>query len=419
MSTPKLYTQKGLHVATGHGEKHIHASTPKKSRIESIDLLRGFAIVIMALDHVRIYFHADYFFFDPTDIQQTNGALFFTRWITNFCAPVFVFLAGTSAFLVGERKTKNQLAAFLLKRGLWLMLLETVVINFAWSFNPDYPMFRLQVIWALGLSMVLMSALVYLPPKVILAMGLVILFGHNLLDNIHASGNSILDILWGQLHERKRFLIGNRIIATGYPVIPWFGIMALGYCFGSFYRKGTDATLRKKYLLQIGVAAIALFVLLRGINMYGDMSPWILQHTTILSICSFLNVTKYPPSLLYSLMTLGPALIVLAFIEKPLNRIGKIIIVFGRVPLLFYILHLYLIHALATLAVVLSGRPWTDMVSITNFNSKDSPWLQGYGFTLWQTYLVWLLVVALLYPVCKWYDQYKTNHKEKWWLSYL
>ena len=299
------------------------------------------------------------------------------------------------------------------------MLLETVVINFAWSFNPAYPMFRLQVIWALGLSMVLMSALVYLPPKVILATGLVILFGHNLLDNIHASGNSFLDILWGQLHERKRFTIGNRIIATGYPIIPWLGIMALGYCFGNFYRKGIDAALRKKYLLQIGAAAIALFLLLRGINMYGDMSPWMLQHTTILTICSFLNVTKYPPSLLFSLMTLGPALLVLAVIEKPLSRIGKIIIVFGRVPLFFYILHLYLIHTLATIAVVLSGRLWTDMISITNFNSKDSPWLQGYGFTLWQTYLVWLVVVALLYPLCKWYDQYKTNHKEKWWLSYL
>jgi len=350
-----MYTQQRLRMATGPREKHSHASTAKYLRIESIDLLRGFAIVIMALDHVPDYFHADYFLYDPTDMQQTNGALFFTRWITNFCAPVFVFLAGTSAFLVGERKTKNQLAAFLLKRGLWLMLLETVVINFAWSFNPAYPMLRLQVIWALGLSMVLMSALVYFPPKIILAFGLIILFGHSLLDGIHASGNSFLDFLWGQLHERKRFTIGNRIIATGYPIIPWLGIMALGYCFGSFYRKGIDAALRKNYLLRIGGAAIVIFLLLRGINMYGDMSPWILQHTTILSICSFLNVTKYPPSLLYSLMTLGPALIMLAFIERPLDKLGKIIIVFGRVPLLFYILHLYLIHALATLAVVLSG----------------------------------------------------------------
>ena len=395
------------------------APTTTKARIESIDLLRGFAIVIMALDHVRDYFHADYFLFDPTDMQQTNGALFFTRWITNFCAPVFLFLAGTSAFLIGERKTKRQLSAFLLKRGLWLMLLETVVINFAWSFNPTYPMFRLQVIWALGLSMVFMSALVYLPYKVILALGLIILFGHNLLDNIHATGNTLPDFLWGQLHERKRFAIGNRIIATGYPILPWLGIMALGYCFGAFYTKKVEAAFRKKYLVTLGVVAIALFIVLRGINRYGDMSPWMMQRTTILTICSFFNASKYPPSLMYTLMTLGPALIVLAFIEKPLNKLGKIIIVFGRVPLFFYILHLFLIHALATVAVVLSGRPWTDMISITNLNARDSPWLKGYGFNLGQTYLVWLLVVVLLYPLCKWYDRYKTNHKEKWWLSYL
>ncbi len=391
----------------------------KLPRIESIDLLRGFAIVFMALDHVRDYFHADYFFFDPADLQQTNAAIFFTRWITHFCAPVFMFLAGTSAFLVGQRKTKQQLASFLLKRGLWLMLLETVVINFAWSFNPAYPMFRLQVIWALGLAMVLMSAVIYLPLKVMLAMGLVLLFGHNLLDGIHATGNSFSDILWGQLHERKRFLVGGKVIATGYPIIPWFVIMALGYAFGFLYKKEVAPARRKSYLFFIAATTIALFLLLRIINGYGDMKPWSVQRSALLTVCSFLNLTKYPPSLLYSLMTLGPALFLLAIMEKPLNKLGQIIIVFGRVPLFFYILHLFLIHGLAMIAVVLSGRPWTDMVTITNANSKDSPWLQGYGFTLGQTYLIWLLIVALLYPLCKWYDAYKTKHKEKWWLSYL
>jgi uncharacterized membrane protein len=388
-------------------------------RIESIDLLRGFAIVVMALDHVRNYFHAGNFFYDPTDMEQTNGAVFFTRWITHFCAPVFVFLAGSSAFLVGERKTKRELSSFLLKRGLWLIILEFAVINLAWSFNPSYPMFRLQVIWVLGLSMVIMSAFVYLPFRYILATGLIILFGHNLLDNIHATGNSISDFLWGVLHERKRFVFGDRIIATGYPFLSWFGIMALGYCFGRFYKKGIDEEKRKKNLLILGSSAIVLFLLMRGINVYGDMNPWAIQASVILSICSFLNVTKYPPSLLYTLMTIGPSVMLLAFLEKPLNRFGKIIIVFGRVPLFFYILHLFLIHVLATIAVTLSGRPWTDMISITNINHNDSPWLQGYGFSLWQTYLMWLFVVALLYPLCKWYDRYKTMHKEKWWLSYL
>ena len=390
-----------------------------KKRIESIDLLRGIVIVIMALDHVHDYFHAANFLYDPTDMTQTNAPVFFTRWITHFCAPVFVFLAGTSAFLVGERKTKKELSAFLIKRGLWLMLLETIVINFAWSFNPSYPFFRLLVIWVLGLAMVILSVLIYLPPKIILVIGLLILFGHNLLDNIHATANSLNDFLWGVLHERKRFTIGGRTIATGYPIISWLGIMSLDYCFGSLYKKGMDAVLRKKYLLIMGGAAIVLFLLLRGINMYGDMKPWSPQSSFLLTICSFLNVTKYPPSLLYSLMTLGPALIVLALLEKPLNKLENMIIRIGRVPLFFYILHLFLIHLLAMVAVVLSGRQWTDMILPLNANAKDAPWLAGYGFSLAGTYLVWIVVILLLYPLCKWYDNYKTNHKEKWWLSYL
>jgi len=353
-----------------------------QKRIESIDVLRGIVMVIMALDHVRDYFHAGNYLYDPTDMAQTNAPVFFTRWITHFCAPVFVFLAGTSAFLIGERKTKKELSAFLLKRGLWLMLLELTIINFAWNFNPNFIFFRLQVIWVLGLGMVIMSAIIYLPPKIILAAGLLILFTHNLLDNIHATGNSWSDILWGQLHERKRFNIAGHIVSTGYPIIPWLCIMMLGYCFGRLYKKDMDATLRKKYLLRIGGAATALFVLIRGMNIYGDMIPWEMQHSFILTICSFLNVTKYPPSLLYTLMTLGPALVVLMLLEKPLNRFGSMLVRIGRVPLFFYILHLFLIHLLAIAAVVISGRPWTDMIFITNMNPKDSPWLIGYGSSL-------------------------------------
>jgi uncharacterized membrane protein len=330
-----------------------------------------------------------------------------------------VFLAGTSAFLVGERKSKKELSAFLLKRGLWLMLLETVVINFAWSFNPSYPLFRMQVIWVLGLSMVIMSALVYLQPKIILLIGLLLLFAHNLFDNIHASGNSPADFLWGVLHERKRFPVAGHLVATGYPVLPWLSIMALGYCFGVLYKRGMEAATRKKYLLIIGAAAILLFLMLRGINLYGDKAPWQTQPSFLMTVCSFLNVTKYPPSLMYALMTLGPAIILLMLLERPLNKIGTMIIRIGRVPLFFYILHLFLIHLLAVGAVMLQGRPWTDMISITNMNAKDSPWLKGYGFSLAGTYAVWLLVVLLLYPLCKWYDGYKTAHKEKWWLSYL
>jgi len=394
-------------------------SADKNKRIESIDLLRGIVIIIMALDHVRDYFHAGNFLYEPNDLSQTTIAVFFTRWVTHFCAPVFVFLAGTSTFLVGERKTKKELAAFLLKRGLWLMLLEVVVISFAWTFNPAYLIFRLQVIWVLGLSMVCMSALIYLPPKIILIIGIMILFGHNLLDNIHATGNSFKDFLWAELHERKRFYFAGHQFTTGYSLLAWLDIMMLGYSFGMLYKKGTDAALRQKYLLLIGSIAIILFLLLRGINSYGDMAPWATQRSFALTICSYLNVTKYPPSVMYTLMTMGPALIALALLEKSLNRFGKIIIPFGRVPLFFYILHLFLIHGLAVVAVIASGRPWTDMIIPTIANAKESPWLQGYGFSLAETYAVWLVVILLLYPLCKWYDRYKTNHKEKWWLSYL
>lgn len=390
-----------------------------KKRIESIDLLRGIVIIIMALDHVRDYFHADNFLFDPNDLTQTSPALFFTRWITHFCAPVFVFLAGTSAFLIGERKTKNELAAFLLKRGIWLMILEVVVIGFAWSFNPAYTTFRLQVIWVLGFSMVIMAGLIYLPPKIIFIIGLIILCSHNLLDSIHATGNSFKDFLWAEFHERKKFSFANHFIRTGYPILPWLGIMMLGYTAGNLYKKGTDETRRKKYLRIIGCSAIILFLLLRTINVYGDMSPWSVQTSFTMTICSFLNVTKYPPSLIYTLMTLGPALVALALLERPLTQLGKIIIPVGRVPLFFYILHLFLIHGLATIAVVMSGRPWTDMIIPNIADANGSPWLRGYGISLTATYLVWIAVVLLLYPLCKWYDRYKTSHKEKWWLSYL
>jgi uncharacterized membrane protein len=389
------------------------------SRIHSIDLLRGIVIIIMALDHVRDYFHADNFLYDPTDFSHTTPVVFFTRWITHFCAPVFMFLSGTSAFFVGERKTKKHLSTFLLTRGLWLMLLELTVVNFAWRFNPAFPFFGLAVIWALGCCMVILAALIHLPKQIILIIGLLILCMHNMLDDIHATGDSWKDILWAELHERKRFTIAGHVVATGYPLLAWIGIMSLGYCFGQLYKKGIDAAVRKKYLLTIGCAATILFLLIRGINMYGDKEPWNVQSTFIMTVCSFLNTTKYPPSLLYALMTLGPAIVFLAFAEKTLGWLGNKIIHFGRVPLFFYILHLYLIHLLAVIAVVLSGHPWTDMITTSNLNVSDCPWLKGYGFSLGIVYLVWLLVVLMLYPLCKWYDGYKQSHKEKWWLSYL
>ncbi len=383
------------------------------ARITSIDLLRGIVMIIMALDHVRDYFHANSMFFEPTDLSQTSPELFFTRWITHFCAPVFVFLAGTSAFLSGQRKTKKQLSRFLLTRGFWLILIEFTVVNFAWSFNIKLPFIGMGVIWALGISMIALAGFIYLPLKIILAVGFMIVFGHNLLDGIHFK-----NVFWSVLHEPRVFRIDDtHLIRFTYPVLPWIGIMLLGYCFGRLYSKEFSAEKRKKWLLIIGTAAIALFIIIRAINIYGDPESWSTHNSSAFTILSFLNTTKYPPSLLYTLMTLGPSMIFLAFAEKPLNRFTAAITCIGRVPMFYYILHLYLIHLLAMLAAEISGFNWSDM--ILQRRTWVDPQLKGYGFSLGVTYLVWIGVVLLLYPLCKWYDKYKTAHKEKWWLSYL
>jgi uncharacterized membrane protein len=371
----------------------------------------------MAIDHVRDYFHAGSFLFDPTDITQTNAPLFFTRWITHFCAPVFVFLAGTSAYLVGQRKSKKQLMHFLFTRGLWLILLEVSIVNFGWYFNPEFPFFRLSVIWALGISMTALSALIYLPQKLILAIGIVIVAGHNLLDNIHLSGTGWKAFLWALIHEPKNFTFSGHTIRTGYPVLPWIGIMALGYCFGSLYRKEVDVQKRKKSLLTIGLSGTVLFLIIRAVNIYGDKALWAVQDNLLFTIISFLNVSKYPPSLLFTLMTLGPSLIFLAFAEKYSGKIVLAITRIGRVPMFFYILHIYLIHTIALLVIEFTGKGWKNMILIGN--SDDNPQLKGYGFSLYVVYLIWCVVIIILYPLCKWYDRYKATHKEKLWLSYL
>ncbi|HKH62244.1 MAG TPA: heparan-alpha-glucosaminide N-acetyltransferase domain-containing protein [Flavitalea sp.] len=382
-------------------------------RISSIDLLRGAVMIIMALDHVRDYFHADTMFYDPLDLAKTNVILFFTRWITHICAPVFVFLAGTSAFLSGQRKSKNELSLFLVKRGLWLMFLEVTVVNFGWAFNFKLPFIGLAVIWALGVCMVVLAAIIRLPMKATLVIGLLLVFGHNLLDPIH-----IDTFFWAGLHEPRIFRLDEtHSVRTAYPVLPWIGIMCLGYCLGNLYLKNVSQAVRKKWLLTIGCLAILLFIVLRCINLYGDPSQWSQQGSWQFTILSFLNTTKYPPSSLYTLMTLAPALLFLAFTENSANRFTKPIIHIGKVPMFYYLLHIYLIHLLAMFAAEFSGFDWRDM--ILERRSWMDPRLKGFGFSLLTTYLVWIGVVVILYPLCRWYDRYKSVHREKWWLSYL
>ena len=389
----------------------------KTLRIESIDLLRGLVMIIMALDHVRDYFHAQAFLYNPVDLSQTSVSIFFTRWVTHFCAPVFVFLAGTSAFLVGERKGKRELSAFLLKRGIWLLVLEFTIINFSWFFNFKFSLLALTVIWALGIGMIILSAAIHLPYKAIFAIGLAIVLGHNLLDGVHVEGGGAGWILWSLLHENPAFPLGNFIIYIGYPILPWTGIMFLGYCFGKLYGKNADPLERQKILLRLGIGLTVAFVVIRLVNIYGDPSAWSTQATPVFTFLSFLNVTKYPPSLLYVLVTLGPALIFLSFAENFRGKIAGYITALGRVPMFYYILHLYLIHIIGTIAALATGFELSDMVFSTWVT--DSPNLKGYGFSLPVVYGVWVFVVLSLFPLCLWYDRYKTSHREKWYLSYL
>jgi uncharacterized membrane protein len=275
----------------------------------------------------------------------------------------------------------------------------------------------LQVIWALGVSMMVLSVLIYLPRTLILIIGLLIIGGHNLLDNTQAAGEHTPSTLMAILHERHIFFMKPFSVMLGYPVLPWIGIMLAGYGFGQLYLPTFDAGKRKKILLYLGLGAIALFILIRFINIYGDANHWSVQKTPVFTLMSFLNTTKYPPSLLYILMTLGPSMLFLASSEKPLNRLTEKLVVFGRVPMFFYILHIYLIHTLAVIAAAISGFKWSDMV-LTGWVSMNEQ-LKGYGYSLAFVYVLWIIIIVAVYPLCKRYDSYKRANRTKWWLSYI
>lgn len=389
----------------------------KQKRIESIDLLRGIVMIIMALDHVRAYFHYDAFFFSPTDLSKTNVALFFTRWITHFCAPVFIFLAGTSAYLYGAKRSKKELSFFLLTRGIWLVLAEVFIVGLFRTFNPSYTYLNLQVIFVIGISMIVLSAIIYMNRWLILLTGVLLIGAHNLLDAVHIEGNSPFAFLWSILHEENNFSFGRFNVYVRYPVIPWLGVMTLGYCLGRFYALGYDPIIRRKNLLMLGIASITLLLILRAGNWYGDAAHWSIQKDPLFSLLSFLNVTKYPPSLLYILITLGPSLIFLALTEKKLRAWTTKIVIFGRVPMFYYLAHILLIHILAVAAALATGYP--DMI-VLNKPLNTITGLRGYGFNLLSVHLLWVVHIVILYPLCEWFDAYKRTHQSKyWWLRYL
>ncbi|HRI20244.1 MAG TPA: heparan-alpha-glucosaminide N-acetyltransferase domain-containing protein [Panacibacter sp.] len=396
----------------------MNVSLTQKQRILSVDILRGAVMLIMALDHVRDFFHIHAWDDSPTNLLTTTPLLFFTRWITHFCAPVFVFLSGISAFLAGQKRTKKEQSLFLIKRGVWLILVEIVVMALTLTFNPLYNLIILQVIWAIGCSMIILGLLARTSLTVIAVTGCILFFLHNILDYITLPQEGIANVLWTVLLTSKQHffsIAAQRSIFDVYAILPWTGAMLLGYTFGTYYRTSVDAARRKKVLLAAGVFLTVLFISLRYINQYGDPEPWAQQKDAVFTFLSFLNTTKYPPSLDYLCMTIGPALILLAFIEHMQNKLSKVLIVYGRVPFFYYVIHFFLIHTVCVVFFYATGHGTKDIID------PDSPFFfrpVHFGYDLGIVYLVWLFIITVLYWPCKWFNKYKATHNQ-WWLSYV
>jgi uncharacterized membrane protein len=387
-------------------------------RILSLDIVRGLVMVIMALDHTRDFFTN--LRFEPETLSQTYYALFFTRWITHFCAPLFFFLAGTGAFLYGTRRSVSEVSRFLWTRGLWLVFLEFTVVGVGWRF--EFPGGFFGVIWALGACMILMALVVWLPLRWIAGLSLLMIATHDLFDPIRPRQFGSYAWVWTILHVRGGVLLpfGIRSFVL-FQIVPWFGVMGAGYAFGQLYL--LDQERRKKLLIRLGVAAIALFIFLRVTNLYGNppvgmggvsQGDWHIQPTIEKTIILFFDVEKYPPSLQFLLMTLGPSFLLLAWLEnvRP-SAWSSILLVFGRVPMFFYILHLYVIHTLAIVMAMLTHQPWSFLFHGGFFAEPDD-----YGHGLPFVYLMWLLVIVILYFPCRWFAALKERRRD-WWLSYL
>ena len=383
-----------------------------QSRLDSIDLLRGLVIVIMALDHSRAFF-TNVTEFEPTDLNKTTAALFITRWLTHFCAPTFVFLAGIAAYIYGSRgKTKAELSRFLLTRGLWLILLELTFIRcLGWYMNFNYAHTRGGVIWAIGWSMIVLAGLIHLPMWVIIVFGFTLITGHNLLDSWQIESFDSLRWLWAILHVPSDIQLQPGIIFfTQYPLIPWIGVMAIGYCFGALFKSEQQA--RRALFIRLGIIITALFLIIRLINRYGDPVQWTAQKNSLFTFFSILNCEKYPPSLSFLLMTLGPTIIALGIFDRDWSGWKNPFIIFGRVPMFFYLLHLPLLRV----GVIVDAVAKYGAKVFSLATDKAPP---GWGHDLPMIYLIWLAVILMLYPACRWFADYKQRNRDVWWLSYL
>lgn len=382
----------------------------RTSRLESVDLLRGVIMIIMALDHTRDFFGQPG---SPTNLATASATLFFTRWITNICAPVFFLLTGTGAWLSLRKQSRSQLSRFLFTRGLWLIFLDLVLFRcLVLQFNFDYHVTVITVLWALGWAMILLSALVYLPPAVVTAFGVVMIATHNLWDRINSS-NPLASVLHS---PNIIFNAPGHTVFLAYPLIPWVGVIAVGYGLGQIY--AWEPARRRTFLLRLGIGLTVGFVLLRAVNIYGDPSPWAVQHNALYTVLSFLNTTKYPPSLLFLLMTLGPALLLLCAADTHTPRLLQPALLIGKVPMFYYLLHFALIHLLAV--VICYARyghiHWMfESPNLANYPITEPP---GWGLSLPLVYLLWAMVVVAMYPLCRRYGALKRSSSSRW-LSYL
>ncbi len=388
----------------------------KRPRIESVDVLRGIIMIIMALDHVRDYFA--YPGVNPTDLATTTVPLFFSRWITHFCAPVFFLLTGTGSYLSLRRKSKKQLSWFLLTRGLWLIFLELVVLRcLAWQFNFDYRLTILVVIWALGWAMIVLSALCWLPDWAVIAFGVIMIAGHNLFDAVRLQSLGAWAPLWSILHSPNVVYASPRhVIFVAYPLIPWVGVTAVGYGLGKIFSWPPER--RRKLLLQLGAGLTLAFIVLRAVNIYGDPFRWTAQRSPVLTFVSFLDTTKYPPSLLFLLMTLGPALLLLRAVDSGTPGFLRPALIVGKVPLFYYGMHVVFIHILAVIVCYVRYRQVHWMFESPGPAQYPVTPPPGWGFTLPIIYLIWAGIVLAIYPLCRWFAALKQRRSDPW-LSYL
>lgn len=385
-------------------------------RLSSVDALRGLVMIIMALDHVRDFIHSGAMTgASPTNLATTTPMLFMTRWVTHFCAPVFMLTAGMGAYFYLRGRTKAQLTTFLLTRGLWLIVLELTLMQFAYNFNLSTanPIFML-VLYVLGACMIILSALIWLPLPLLAAISIATIVLHNFADGIRSQSP-----MWMLLHQVGAFPFAGRIWIAAYSLVPWFAVMAFGFCLGSVFAWPPER--RQRFLLRAGIVMTIAFLVMRMINIYGDPARWSWQATAPFTVLSFLNTTKYPPSLDFLLMTLGPALIVLSWFERQSFSRSNPLIVFGRVPLFYFVLHFFAAH-LAVLALSVTRYGSTAMIfmlqPVPSMGGPAKAFPHGFGYDLWVAYAVWIAIVVALYPICRWYAGVRERTSSPW-LSYL